>query len=111
MEVGGEFYTCHRKGQHLEILGSLNDWKINGSLICPSCEEFCGVHKGCPQEMKSSSEGIAFVEGERPNRRNNAHSFRTSTSELIYFIISRVFLIFTVMGCFVPSFHFLDIFV
>ncbi|KAL9951989.1 hypothetical protein ACROYT_G044753 [Oculina patagonica] len=109
VEVAGEFYTCHHKGQHLEISGSLNEWKINGSLVCPSCEEFCGAHRGCPQEVQSLSKGIVFVEGKRPSHRNDAHSLKKSSVELFYFIISRIFLIFSLMVCFVPGFHFVDI--
>ena len=110
VEVAGKFYTCNHKGQHLEISGSLNDWKINGSLICPSCEEFCGPHKGCPQEVKSLSEGIVFVEGERPEHRNIANSLRKSSVELFYFIISRILLVFSVMAFSVPGFNCVSIF-
>lgn len=105
VEVGGEFYTCHRKGQHLEIFGSLNDWKINGSLVCPSCEEFCGVQKGCPQEIMSDTEGIVFVEGKTSSHRNNAGILRISFVELFYFIILRVVL----MACVVPGFQVINI--
>lgn len=110
VEVAGEFYTCHHKGQHLDISGSLNDWKINGSLICPSCEEFCGAHKGCPQEVKSFSKGIAFVEGERPHHENTAQSLRKSSVELLYFIMSRIVLAFSLMVFLVPGFSCINIF-
>lgn len=110
VEVAGRFYTCNHKGQHLEISGSLNDWKINGSLICPSCEEFCGPHRGCPQEVKSLSEGIVFVEGERPEHRSTAYSLRKSSVELFYFIISRILLAFSVVAFSVPGFNCVSIF-
>ena len=106
VEVGGEFYTCHRKGQHLEISGSLNDWKINGSLVCPSCEEFCGAHKGCPQQIETSSDEIVYVEGKTPKHRNDAHSLRkTSSVDLFAFIFLRILLSFCLMVCFVPGFY------
>lgn len=110
VEVAGEFYTCHHKGQHLDISGSLNDWKINGSLICPSCEEFCGAHKGCPQEVKSLSTGIAFVEGERPDHKNTAQSLTKSSVELYYLIISRILLAFSLIIFLVPDFNCINIF-
>ena len=109
VEVGGEFYTCHRKGQHLDIFGTLNDWKINGSLICPSCEEFCGADKGCPQEVETTSGGIVFVEGKTAKLRNNAYSLRKSSVELFYFIISRIILSFCLMVCLVPGFNVVNI--
>ena len=102
VEVGGELYTCHRKGQQLEISGSINEWKINGSLICPSCEEFCGAQNGCPQKVKSSSAGIVFVE-HKP--RNDACRFRKTSEELLYFVFSRMILSISFMICFVPGFQ------
>ncbi|XP_068726992.1 leishmanolysin-like peptidase isoform X1 [Montipora capricornis] len=106
VEVGGELYTCHSKGQRIDIFGSLNDWKINGSLICPSCEEFCGTNKSCPQELSSSSEGIVFVEGKTSTTAGNyAKSLRLSFVEIVEFCISRFALCIFLMICLVPGFH------
>eukprot|EP00112_Aurelia_sp_Birch-Aquarium-sp1_P002726 Seg1303.3 transcript_id=Seg1303.3/GoldUCD/mRNA.D3Y31 product="Leishmanolysin-like peptidase" protein_id=Seg1303.3/GoldUCD/D3Y31 len=51
--VGGKEYHCSREGKRLEISGLMNNWKVNGSLICPPCEEFCGVGVNCASSFIS----------------------------------------------------------
>ena len=107
VEVDGTFYSCHHKGQRLDISGTLNDWLVNGSLICPPCEVFCGANKGCPQEIKSLSEDVAFAERNKPKNRNGAIGIAFRSAQLLYFVISRTVLINFVLACTVPgSFHY-----
>lgn len=48
--VAGREYRCSHAGKRLEIVGLMNNWKVNGSLICPPCEEFCQNGKHCEQQ-------------------------------------------------------------
>ena len=83
IEVSNRMYYCQHKGQHLEVSGTLNKWLINGSLVCPSCEEFCGHDKGCPQEVDSLSEGIKFaVGGSQGKNSANKHGTEVLTGLL-----------------------------
>ena len=42
IHAGSNKYLCQRKYQRVQVEGFMNDWTVNGSLICPSCTEFCG---------------------------------------------------------------------
>ena len=46
--IGNRRYHCARPKMMIEVIGWMNMWHINGSLICPSCEDFCGTKAGCP---------------------------------------------------------------
>ena len=106
VEVDGQLYTCHGKGQQIDVFGSLKDWEINGSLICPSCEEFCGANKGCPLELSSSFEEIEFAEGKSSTTAgNSAMSLRKSSVALFNFIVLRFAPSISLMACFVPGFY------
>ena len=42
IHAGNNKFLCQHKYQRVEVQGFMNDWTVNGSLICPSCVEFCG---------------------------------------------------------------------
>lgn len=61
IQIGDKVYSCLKAGQHIEVHGYLGEWAINGSLICPSCRQFCGDTTGCPMEIfdnKTDEDGI-----------------------------------------------------
>ena len=60
--VGERGYHCEYEGQRLEITGLMNDWKVNGSLICPPCEEFCEKDKCQNQKMFLNLKGDIPIE-------------------------------------------------
>eukprot|EP00794_Sanderia_malayensis_P000625 gene625-1290_t len=81
--VAGKEYPCSNAEQRVEIGGLMNDWKVNGSIICPPCEEFCGTGKHCNSNFvglsKSSSTDLEEKETivEIQNNGCDAHlSFR-----------------------------------
>ena len=49
--ISGKEYLCSHEGKRLEIHGLMNNWKVNGSLICPACEEFCQGADHCPKQQ------------------------------------------------------------
>ena len=79
VEVAGKTYPCQRRGQLLEVSGKLHNWRINGSLVCPSCEEFCGRHGGCPTHEANEFQGTAL-------------SDKSSGSPVVFASLSRTFL-------------------
>ena len=55
--IGGKRYSCMEEGSRVVVIGLMNNWKVNGSLICPSCEDFCGKKSYCTsivEKLKSS---------------------------------------------------------
>ena len=50
LTVGDKRYRCKRESSVIEVTGEMDRWKVNGTLVCPKCEEFC-LGKGlCPVE-------------------------------------------------------------
>merc|ERR1712150_423924 len=45
--VGDQRYHCLHPKTIVEVTGWMNSWHINGSLICPPCQEFCGSKSKC----------------------------------------------------------------
>ncbi|XP_072903651.1 leishmanolysin-like peptidase isoform X2 [Hemitrygon akajei] len=45
--VSNKSFLCSRTGQVLSVNVKLNDWVYTGSLVCPSCSDFCTA---CPPE-------------------------------------------------------------
>ncbi|XP_059822338.1 leishmanolysin-like peptidase isoform X2 [Hypanus sabinus] len=45
--VSNKSFLCSRTGQVLPVNVKLNDWVYTGSLVCPSCSDFCTA---CPPE-------------------------------------------------------------
>ncbi|XP_041057542.1 leishmanolysin-like peptidase isoform X1 [Carcharodon carcharias] len=50
--VSNKSYLCSRAGQVLSINVMKNDWVYTGSLVCPSCFDFCSI---CPPERDPPS--------------------------------------------------------
>ena len=48
--VAGKQYPCSKKGDVVHINGTLGQWSIVGTLLCPGCKEFC--HEKCSKEVK-----------------------------------------------------------
>ncbi|XP_062908501.1 leishmanolysin-like peptidase isoform X2 [Mobula hypostoma] len=45
--VSDKSYLCSQMGQVLSVNVKMNDWVYTGSLVCPSCSDFCTA---CPPE-------------------------------------------------------------
>ena len=93
IEVGGKRYSCEYKGQRIAVSGILDDWTVNGSLVCPGCRESCGSSTGCPEQMEDSFNGVVFLEDEpKVNRKSTASSYTFDFIELFYIAILRTFI-------------------
>jgi len=49
MTINQKRYHCKNQDSKIEILGKMDGWNINGSLVCPKCEEFCAGKGQCPK--------------------------------------------------------------
>ena len=49
LTVGNTRHHCERKNKIIEVAGHMNDWIVNGSLVCPRCEDFCDGKNACPK--------------------------------------------------------------
>lgn len=91
IEVGGKQYNCEYKGQRIAVSGILDDWTINGSLVCPGCREYCGSTSGCRHQFEDDFNGVVFFEDSTADNRKNGASFNNLlfSSGLLQFVILR----------------------
>ena len=89
--VDGKEYHCSREGKRLEISGLMNNWKVNGSLICPPCEEFCGIGVNCASSFITLQQNTPTEFDEKEAtvdiENNNGNSVRTLDCLATYFVV------------------------
>lgn len=49
--VGDKEYLCTKPNEKMEVNGLMNGWSVNGSLVCPRCQDFCGDYI-CPKSKE-----------------------------------------------------------
>ena len=62
LNIGEKNYPCDKAGKVIEIDGHMNGWRINGTLVCPKCEEFCGSGNLCPGLSESLVNALTNLE-------------------------------------------------
>jgi len=108
VHVGSNKYLCEHQYQKIEVQGLMNDWAVNGSLICPSCADFCGdnVDSFCYTGSKRVQEikGTTFVSSiiddrEKEVTLNIVLSSKGILLKCPYYSLTWLFFIHTVLSC------------
>jgi len=108
VHVGSNKYLCEHQYQKIEVQGLMNDWAVNGSLICPSCADFCGdnVDSFCYTGSKRVQEikGTTFVSSiiddrEKEVTLNIVLSSKGILLKCPYYSLTWLFFIYTVLSC------------
>lgn len=82
-------YHCTRPKMTIEVIGWMNMWHINGTLICPSCKEFCG-EKYC---LSNNALKLMSTNDENPNLDITSDSAKLAIDNVLKLFIL-IFLIF-----------------
>ena len=99
IQVAGKQYKCNYNGQRIAVSGVLDDWMINGSLVCPGCREFCGSIASCRNQFNDFN-GIVFVEDYAAENIKAIGSSNTiKLSSIRFFMLSLVMSLVFVLVC------------
>ena len=47
LTVGNKRFLCDQPNKKIEVIDKMDGWVVNGSLVCPSCHDFCGNKGFC----------------------------------------------------------------